>query len=165
MVHRDLKPQNLLITKSGDIKICDFGLSRYLKSDGTAATTEPHGTRYYMAPEQFAAGELTTACDIYAFGSLIYFMISGQHPWLGLTGPQIYAAQITGKRPELSGEVKSELPRGLHELMTDCMSLDPSKRPNQNDAIDRIWSIREALDFHVESDDFEGRRTPLCIVR
>ncbi len=112
-----------------------------------------------MAPEQFAGGELTAACDIYAFGGLIYFMITARHPWMGLTGPQIYMNQCSGKQPELSDEVKLNLPRGLYELMTDCMSVDPNKRPNQKVASDRIWSIRHASDFVVASDDFDGIRT------
>ncbi len=109
-----------------------------------------------MAPEQFAAGELTAACDIYAFGGLIYFMITGRHPWMGLTGPQIYAAQISGKKPELSEEVKSKLPRGLFDVMTDCMSVDPLKRPNRTVVFCRMAPIFFGPGFHVESDDFEG---------
>ncbi len=62
LVHRDLKPQNLLVTSNGGVKICDFGLSRYLKSDGTAGTNHSDaGSVNYMSPEQMEGGALLHA--------------------------------------------------------------------------------------------------------
>ncbi len=141
LFHGDLKPQNLLVVRSGRVKICDFGLSRYLLPHGAASPAATNrGSVNYTAPEQMEGGELTGACDIYAFGGLIYFMITGRHPWMGLTGPQIYANRLHAsdrkesilshpKLPPLSDDVKKSLPPGLYDLMSDCLRVNPLERP------------------------------------
>ncbi len=168
LVHRDLKPQNLLVTSKGRVKICDFGLSRYLKSGGTAATTIANaGSVNYMSPEQMEGGELTAACDIYAFGGLIYFMITGRQPWRGLTAAQINAAVLTAsdrfgsillhpKLPPLSDDVKNGLPPGLYDLMTDCLRYTPMERPPIQMISSRTDAIYYAADFVCVKDGFEG---------
>ncbi len=168
-MHRDLKPQNLLVARNGVVKICDFGLSRYLKSDGTAATTNANaGSVNYMSPEQMEGGELTAACDIYAFGGLIYFMITGRHPWMGLTAANINAAVLTAsdrfgsilshpKLPPLSDAVKRELPPGLYDLMSDCLRFAPSERPTLQPIYSRTAAIYYATDFVCSKDEFEGK--------
>ncbi len=129
-MHRDLKPQNILLAANGSVKICDFGLSQYLDAAGPGKL-DAHGTPNYMSPEQMDGEDLTTACDIYAFGGSIYFMITGRHPWSGLTPLQIRAQVLTADRkesilshpklPPLSDDVKNGLPPGLYDLMEACL--------------------------------------------
>ena len=86
IVHRELKPSNVLVAKQGQVKLLDFGIAKLLEGDGrgTPATVTPSGAAVwspeYAAPEQLTGGALTTATDVYALGALLYVLLTGQHP-------------------------------------------------------------------------------------
>ncbi len=98
ILHRDLKPSNILVSQSGEVKLLDFGIAKLLHEDGEdgggsrgAATelTRQAGrafTPQYAAPEQVQGGDVTTATDVYALGVLLYLLLAGSHPTLGLQG-------------------------------------------------------------------------------
>ncbi len=91
VLHRDLKPTNILVTKSGDVKLLDFGIAKLLDDAGAEQTalTARAGNAFtpeFAAPEQLQAGDVTTATDVYALGVLMYILLGGDHPTAAATG-------------------------------------------------------------------------------
>src|SRR5437868_5871376 len=89
VLHRDVKPENLLFSGGGVLKVADFGIAKVVGGAATVATQAGHvmGTPAYMAPEQVQGGELTPATDIYALGTVLYQLLAGQLPFAAETDP------------------------------------------------------------------------------
>ena len=91
VLHRDLKPTNILVTKAGDVKLLDFGIAKLLDDAGAGAQTaltQRAGNAFtpeFAAPEQLQGGDVTTATDVYALGVLMYILLGGEHPTAGVT--------------------------------------------------------------------------------
>ena len=80
LVHRDVKPENVLISDAGDVKIADFGLVRAIAEAKITSTSVILGTAAYLSPEQVSSGDATPASDVYAVGILTYELLTGDHP-------------------------------------------------------------------------------------
>ena len=81
VVHRDIKPQNILLTEDGTVKVSDFGIARALASSTRSRTASLMGTHEYVSPEQWASGSLDGRLDQYALGIVLYEMLSGAAPF------------------------------------------------------------------------------------
>jgi hypothetical protein len=133
LVHRDVKPANLLLDEHGTLKILDFGLSRFMNEDADGLTGrhdpgEILGTADYLAPEQardtHTAG---TSADIYSLGATLYFALTGLAPFHGLTVAQkLLGHQMRQPRPIRS--VRPEVPEGLEAVVERMMGKEPSQR-------------------------------------
>jgi eukaryotic-like serine/threonine-protein kinase len=141
IVHRDLKPANVVLTKSG-VKLLDFGLARLrgpspsspARLAAPAATNEPLtaegllvGTLPYMAPEQVRGEEADARSDLFAFGAVLYEMVTGTRAFAADSQAELIAAILGHEPPQLS-TVQPLAPRALDDLVAACLEKDPGKR-------------------------------------
>ncbi len=134
IVHRDLKPSNIMITSTGSVKVLDFGLAKLSRerpaedstvSDNTVtATGRIIGTADYMSPEQALGKVVDWRSDIFSFGSVVYEMISGRHPFIGDSAIATVAAIIKDEPQPLDARV----PAGLQSVVRRCLRKEPGER-------------------------------------
>jgi serine/threonine protein kinase len=130
VLHRDLKPDNVLLAEDGTLKIADFGLAKQLGSEVTPTMTgDIMGTPAYMAPEQAsgATRELGPPCDVYALGVILYEMLTGRPP---LQGPDVVRTvmAVLHEEPVPPRRLQSGIPRDLETICLKCLEKSPRKR-------------------------------------
>ena len=101
VIHADLKPSNVLLDHKGRVRVTDFGLAASLCSTPGCECTQTHliGTPAYMAPEQVEGGDLFVGTDLFAFGVIMFEMLTGELPWCGANVLELAAARLTGPTP------------------------------------------------------------------
>jgi len=129
VIHRDIKPQNLLLDADGVLKVMDFGVARLAES--TARHTQAGmivGTPTYMSPEQLTGEEVDARTDLYAVGVVLYEFLTGQLP---LTAPTVMAlfAKVLSEEPKRPGTLVEGVPAGLDELIMHLLAKRPEDRP------------------------------------
>ncbi len=135
VVHTDLKPANVMLDRSGNVKIMDFGIAQPLQGGGQSANTLL-GTPTYMAPEQVECKRLDARTDIYALGLLLYEMVTGIPPFKGET-PVTVAAKQLRQIPEHPREMAPELSVDAEAAILKCLEKEPEKRFQ---SIDALWA-------------------------
>ena len=125
LVHRDIKPGNLLITPEGRVKITDFGIARIADQVPLTATGQVMGTVQYLAPEQASGHSATPSTDIYSLGIVAYECLAGKRPFTGESQVAIAMAQINDTPPELPADVSEP----VRNLVMSCLSKDAAGRP------------------------------------
>lgn len=125
LVHRDIKPGNLLITPDGSVKITDFGIARLADQVPLTATGQVMGTVQYLAPEQAGGKPASPATDVYSLGIVAYEALAGKRPFRGESQVAIAMAQIKETPPELP----SSIPSAVRALVMSCMAKKPEGRP------------------------------------
>ncbi|TJY70049.1 PASTA domain-containing protein [Arthrobacter sp. CAU 1506] len=125
LVHRDVKPGNLLITPEGRVKITDFGIARLADQVPLTATGQVMGTAQYLAPEQATGQTATGQSDIYSLGVIGYECLSGSRPFSGESQIAIALAQVNDTPPPLP----ESLPRPIRALLMSMLAKDPADRP------------------------------------
>ncbi|MEY4453177.1 MAG: hypothetical protein RIT51_855 [Actinomycetota bacterium] len=141
LVHRDIKPGNLLITPNGEVKITDFGIARVADQVSLTATGQVMGTVQYLAPEQATGKPATPATDVYSLGVVAYEAISGKRPFTGETQMAIALAQINEPPPPLDESID----QSVRELILDCLQKRPAER------------IGSALELAQRAEDLLGK--------
>ncbi|HLJ95913.1 MAG TPA: protein kinase [Gemmataceae bacterium] len=129
IIHRDMKPSNLLLSPAGRLSVNDFGLARMLEQPGMTMTGEFLGTPAYMSPEQIAAGRtpLDHRTDIYSLGATLYELLTLQPPFRGKQRDQILA-QILHKEPPPPRKVNPKVPVDLETICLKALDKDPDRR-------------------------------------
>jgi serine/threonine protein kinase len=148
VVHRDLKPDNILVSGNDHVRLCDFGLARFCVAGGAVARTRVAGTEQYAAPEQLAAdGQLTRAVDVYAVAGVMYFVLTGTEPWAELhSTAQLLPRLLKGERPVVSaGLVRSEQDQEYVALMSRCWATDASARPTIREVYCALQRMQQQL--------------------
>ncbi len=127
VVHRDLKPQNIMIEKNGNIRIMDFGIARSLAAKGVTEAGVIIGTPDYMSPEQVGGMEADARSDIYALGATLYEMVTGRVPFEGDTA-LIIAMKHKAELPLSPKEINPQLSEELTTVILKCLEKDREKR-------------------------------------
>lgn len=129
VVHRDLKPHNILMDKAGNAYVSDFGLARSLEDDaaGMTHTGDLVGTPLYMSPEQVEGKPVDARSDIYAFGLVFYQMLTGQVPFAGASGFKVMYERLKSDPPNPQ-TLNPDVPNYLARIVLRCLERDPAQR-------------------------------------
>ena len=152
MVHRDVKPGNLLLDRTGVIKVLDMGLARFFNKP-TDNVTEKYddkcvlGTADYLAPEQAVSNQVDIRADVYSLGGTLYFMLTGQTPFPdGTIAAKLVAHQ--SKEPKPVEEYRQDVPPGILDVLRIMMSKDPAERYQQ--PIEVAEALAEWADLPID---------------
>ncbi|MEL6104819.1 MAG: alpha/beta fold hydrolase [Planctomycetota bacterium] len=152
VVHRDLKPDNVMIRSDGLLKVLDFGLAKSTKTIGAGSVASNSvslpgtvmGTIQFMSPEQARGQTVGTATDVFTFGILLYLLLTGDHPFAGETSSDVMAS-ILQSTPKPFAESGRTLPVELCGLVMECLNKSASDRPDAQGLHARLQTIQFKL--------------------
>jgi len=157
MVHRDVKPQNVLIDSTGQAKLTDFGISRQLDEEGMTADGKVVGTTDYVAPEQAMGQEVDTRADIYALGVVLYEMLAGDVPFKAANQVGVAMKHVTEDLPDLQ-TVRPDLSAATAGVVERATAKDPDRR--YATASELTGELRAALEVEaIRSGGTSGEAT------
>jgi len=145
LVHRDVKPRNLLLRPDGVLKIADFGIARAAESTRVTEIGTILGTAAYLAPEQAQGLEATPAADLYSVGAVLYELLTGQVPYTATSLVELTAKQQAGPPAPIAGA-----PALLELAVIRCLEPDPSERPASAAALAAELAATEAPTIPLE---------------
>ena len=173
VVHRDLKPQNIMIDETGKVKIMDFGIARSVQTPGVTQAGVTIGTLEYMSPEQVEGKETDQRSDIYSFGVILYEMITGRVPFEGNT-PLSIAYKHKHESPQDPRKINDQISEQINGLVLKCLQKDKEKRyQTAREILDELivdLSSLKSLDIRPNNLPFQptsliGRDTDLATVQ
>ena len=158
VVHRDLKPQNIMIDKQGNARIMDFGIARSLESKGTTRPGVIIGTPEYMSPEQTEFREVDQRSDIYSLGIILFEMLTGKIPFEGET-PISIAMKHKSEKPPDPAKLNPQIPEDLSQIILTCLK---KNREERFQSIDKLLAELKAMEEGLPTTErVLPKRTPI----
>lgn len=150
VVHRDIKPQNIILLQDGTIKVTDFGIARLTTNETRTMTDTAIGSVHYIAPEQ-ARGDITDGkADIYSIGVMLYEMLTGKLPFEADSAVSVAIMQLQTE-PKPLRDINEEIPAGLEEITLKAMRKEPSQRyETAKDMLEAIDMFCHNPNIHFE---------------
>ncbi len=147
VIHRDIKPQNIVVEPNGVLKVMDFGIARLAeRKDGVTQAGMIIGTPEYMAPEQLLGDDLDGRADIYAAGVVLYECLTGRTPFTA-DSPITLISKVLESTPTAPQEINSDVPRSLSDLVLRTMSREREERPrNAGELHDLLAQVEQSAD-------------------
>jgi eukaryotic-like serine/threonine-protein kinase len=127
VVHRDLKPQNIMVDASGRVLVMDFGIARSMEDTGLTHTGALIGTPAFMSPEQAKGEKLDTRSDLFSFGVIFYEMLTGKAPYVAETAVGLLLKRVQ-ERPVAPVELDQQVPQALSDIVLKCLVVDRDQR-------------------------------------
>ena len=147
IIHRDIKPQNVIILEDGRVKIMDFGIAVALNAGEFTQTNSVMGTVYYIPPEQANGGAATTKSDIYSLGILMYELVTGHVPFKGDNPVEVAIKHMNEPIPGIC-EYDPEMPQSIENIILKAAAKNPKNR------YDSAWDMHEDLETALDKDRF-----------
>jgi serine/threonine-protein kinase len=127
VIHRDIKPGNVMVTRDGTVKVMDFGIARVLGPETAPQTSAVLGTASYLSPEQAQGGPVDARTDIYSLGAVLYELLTGRPPFTGDT-PVVVAYKQVSETPALPSTLNADVPARLDAVVMKALSKNPANR-------------------------------------
>lgn len=147
IIHRDIKPQNVIILEDGRVKIMDFGIAVALNAGEFTQTNSVMGTVYYIPPEQANGGAATIKSDIYSLGILMYELVTGHVPFKGDNPVEVAIKHMNEPIPSIC-EYDPEMPQSIENIILRASAKNPKNR------YDSAWEMHEDLETALDKDRF-----------
>lgn len=142
IIHRDIKPQNIMLLEDGTIKVTDFGIARFSQAETQTMTDKAIGSVHYIAPEQARGGYINDKADIYSVGVMLYEMLTGQLPFVADNAVSVVIMQMQAE-PTPPSRINPSIPKGLEEITMHAMEKNPAQRfPSAADMLEDVERFR-----------------------
>lgn len=142
IIHRDIKPQNIMLLEDGTIKVTDFGIARFSQAETQTMTDKAIGSVHYIAPEQARGGYINDKADIYSVGVMLYEMLTGQLPFVADNAVSVAIMQMQAE-PTPPSRINPSIPKGLEEITMHAMEKNPAQRfPSAADMLEDVERFR-----------------------
>ena len=156
IIHRDIKPHNIMVLKNGSVKVMDFGIARVMNKSNTL-TKEALGSVHYISPEQAKGGYTDNRSDLYSLGVVMYEMMAGRPPYDGESAVSVAIQHINGGAP-LPSSYNPNLPTGLEQIIMKAMALEARDRyVSATEMLQDMEEFRKnpaiVFDYHTLLDD------------
>lgn len=143
IVHRDIKPQNIMMLQDGTIKVMDFGIAKFAREDGKTGTDKAIGTVHYISPEQACGAATDSKSDLYSVGVMFYEMMTGRKPFDTDNPVSIAVMHMQAEAPQ-PHTIRSDIHVGLEEIILKAMQKDPKERyQTARDMMNDIETFKE----------------------
>jgi len=157
ILHRDLKPDNVMVREDGTIKLMDFGIARFLDESQVTLTGALVGSPAFMSPEQALEAPLDTRSDLFSLGTVLFYLVTGEFPFTGSNPSLILKKVIEGERPNVA-ELAPEICPGLADTIEHLMATSPDGRfHTAKEVTDALAAVLQEVEIRIEDPTWEIR--------